>query len=61
MAEKNEINQKAYPSSKLSFLSKHRPGLLLAASILVTIPVVGFIGREILRRRNTHLHAKTAG
>lgn len=42
----------------LSFLSKHRPGLLMAASMLLSIPIVGYILREVFRRRNTRVMQK---
>jgi carboxylesterase len=40
--------------SSWSYLWEHKSGLLISAGILLSIPMVGFIAREILRRRNTH-------
>ncbi len=44
--------------TKLSFLTKHPPGLLIAASFLLSIPIAGYILREVFRRRNIHLMQK---
>jgi len=41
--------------SQLTYLRKKRPGLLISAGIAASIPTVGFIVREVFRKRNKHL------
>lgn len=41
--------------SQLTYLRKKRPGLLISAGIAASIPAVGFIVREVFRKRNKHL------
>ncbi|MEN6434917.1 MAG: alpha/beta fold hydrolase [Anaerolineaceae bacterium] len=40
--------------SAWAYLREHRLGLLISAGVLLSIPIAGFIVREILRSRNTH-------
>ena len=52
MTGTTDLEQDVYEGSHLTFLRRKRPGWLLAAGVAASLPVVGFILRETLRRRN---------
>lgn len=55
MNEVDDLELGKEEGSHLTYLQRRRPGLLIAAGIAASIPAVGFIVREIFRRRNKHL------
>lgn len=55
MPASTDLDQDVNEGSHLSFLRRKRPGWLLAAGIAASLPAVGFVLRETVRRRNKFL------
>jgi esterase/lipase len=55
MNEDDDLVQGKEEGSHLTYLRRRRPGLFVSAGIAASIPVVGFIVREVFRKKNKHL------